>query len=75
MHCLHIVLLGFGCAVTLKFTAQLLHSKQNKLCKSLILNDTVTTQSSSPINSLLHIENLTHKKVRVSCIMCKSTNA
>ena len=75
MHCLHIVLLGFGCAVTYKFTTQLLHSKQNKLRKSLILNDTTTAQSSSPINGLLHIGNATQKKARVSCIMCKSPNA
>ena len=75
MHYWHTVLLCFGCAVTYKFTAQLLHSKQNKLRKSLILNDTTTTQSSSPINSLLHTKNMTQKKSRVSCIMCKSTNA
>ena len=61
MHCLHIVLLDFGCAVTLKFTAQLLHSKQNKLRKSLILNNTATAQSSSPINDLLHTKHLDYK--------------
>ena len=75
MHYWHTVLLGFGCAVTYKFTAQLLHSKQSNSCKSLILNIIVTTQSSSPINDLLHTKNTTHKKARVSCIMCKSTNA
>ena len=75
MHYWHTVLLGFGCAVTYKFTAQLLHSKQSNSCKSLILNDTPTAQSSSPINDLLHTKNLTQKKSRVSCIMCKSYNA
>ena len=75
MHYWHTVLLGFGCAVTYKFAAQLLHSKQNKLCKSLILNDMTTAQSSSPINDLLHTKNAPHKKARVSCIMCNSPNA
>ena len=75
MQYLHTVLLTFCCAVTLKFTAQALHSKRNKLCKSLILNNTATAQSSSPINDLLHTKNLTHKNARVSCIMCESGNA
>ena len=75
MHYWHTVLLGFGCAVTHKFTAQLLHSKQSKHCKSLILNNTTTAQSSSPINDLLHTKNPTHKKAHVSCIMCESGNA
>ena len=75
MHYQHTVLLTFGCAVELKFTAQALHSKQNNSCKSLILINTVTTQSSSPINALLHTKNVPQKKSRVSCIMCKSTNA
>ena len=61
MHHYHTVLLGFGCAVTLKFTAQQLHSKQSKPCKSLILNNTTTAQSSSPINDLLHTKNLVYK--------------
>ena len=75
MHYWHTVLFGFGCAVTYKFAAQLLHSKQNKLCKSLNLNNTATAQSSSPINDLLHTKNMTHKNARVSYIMCKYDNA
>ena len=75
MHYWHTVLLDFGCAVTYKFTAQLLHSKQNKLRKSLILNDTTTAQSSSPIGDLLHIKNMIQKNARVSYIMCEYPNA
>ena len=66
MQYLHTVLLTFGCAVTLKFTTQALHSKQNKWRKSLILNNTATTQSSSPINDLLHTKNTERKKARTS---------